>query len=176
MRIHLDEEILKIKHVKELPKKFPALTEIQIKAYTDSVEPVITSRDNFFMDFTHPLKTFVPNKIAADFFIEDFLAAVAGGLYKDPPIPPHYLTKTQIFIALEGHVGHLRSQFLKYMQPVTPENILKQQRREAAQAATSRQTNTLRAHHETVTEPAYGMQRHAAIVFKLLPRSPSHQS
>ncbi len=139
VRLHLDEEILNIKSAKDLPKRCPRLTAEQFAAYTTASVPVITSRETFTMDLSRPW-SFGLNQEAADFFITDFLRAIAGGAFDRPPIPPRYLTREQIARALKGHIDYLTAEFRRLTRELTEEERREQKARAEKRKATTRQS------------------------------------
>lgn len=173
--------------MKDLPVLVPVLTEDEAKRYSDAWGPVITSRAEFKIDLTRGWKTFRLNQEAADFFITDFLQAVAGGEYSTtPPIPARYLKRTFVASAVSAHVDYLKAEFSKLTKKATPDDKDKWTKELLRRRAATRQRTvsvadlqssfnqsnleqTLEGRREIVSDPAFGLQRHAMLLNRLKP-------
>ncbi|KAI0779618.1 hypothetical protein C8Q74DRAFT_1217087 [Fomes fomentarius] len=142
VRKHFDHEFLHIHTMKDLPVPVPALTEDEAKQYSDARGPVITSCAEFKIDLSRGWKTFRLNQEAADFFITDFLNAVAGGEYSTTPIPTRYLKRMFVASAVSAHVDYLKVKFSKLMKKATPDNKDKWMKELLRRRAATRQQTT----------------------------------
>ena len=129
-----------MKSVKELPKRFPALSEVEARAYSDGIGPFITSRATFRFDPSRGWNTFALNLEAGDFVVTDFLDTVKGGqAYNNPPLPARYLTRELVAAALSVHINHLRAEFKRLTAEQTPEHVAQQLKIKSRKNANARQ-------------------------------------
>lgn len=115
---------MKLKSIKRLAAKFPPLTAAEITAYEAHDSPVITT-DNYRPDFIQEWKKTTYNLEVHLFTIDDFLAALKGGSYNDPPLPDRFRTRKRVEHAIDGHMRHLREMYREQTHEQTPEFLLK---------------------------------------------------
>ncbi|KAJ3556924.1 hypothetical protein NM688_g1754 [Phlebia brevispora] len=121
VRLHL-RLLLKLNSYRNVGVKYPPLTGEEINAIEcDKLHAIQCTVDKFHIDFEHKWRKFDLNEQARTVFIKHFLAAIAGGSYTMPPIPPNHLTEVQVGIALDNHIEYVRKQYRDWKKKNTKE-------------------------------------------------------
>ena len=120
--------LLNCNELKEIGQKCPSLTDDELAAY-EAVKGRFFTRQNFRIDFERGWVRCAFNREARAFFCRHFLESVAGGSYKNPPIPSRYFTLDQVGGALDSHMDHARLVWRQQVNP-PPEAKVAQRRRQ----------------------------------------------
>lgn len=99
----------------------PALTAEQIKSFDEG--KLKCTAHEFFVDFDHPWKSFKPNRVAREVFLDHFFSKVAGGAYLRNPTPPHLLTREVVGSVLDKHMPYSRLRWRWSLKPLTEERV-----------------------------------------------------
>jgi len=121
IRTHM-KSLLRIKglssdQLRHLP---PPLTDEEVERFDNNDDSaIICTPKNFRIDFSRSWKTFDFNQASRDVFITHFLKCARDCLYDADDLPPEYLTKDKVGIALDAHVDYIRRTIKKLDNPPT---------------------------------------------------------
>lgn len=94
------------------------LTDEEIEDINNGAPNAIQcTASKFRIDFQHRWKGFHLNEQAAEVFVQDFLASVAGGEYDTSDIPKELLVPAQIRIALDNVMEYARDRYRFWNKP-----------------------------------------------------------
>ena len=119
MRLHVWNELLRVKSAHELVQKCRPLTDDQYQQYLAITEEFI-NKDNFTFDFTRGWERCKWNREARKFAAKHFVESVKGGMYQKQPLPHHLVTETiagEVLDMVMVHIFRLYSENSKLPTP-----------------------------------------------------------